>query len=318
MKYILNVIVTIFIFSCSKKNEIIYNKINNKNNEVNNTCDNFTISSNKVSKNCDRYDIENAPENNSIVKIKTQGSTICSGFFVHDYYVLTAAHCVFSNKEYVVESFNKKESETINVITHPLAFNSIGINFPFNKEKYLTYIGDIALVKTKLSAKEINATKIEILSEPIEANESVVIIGYGITEYKSEKELNWTLANLIDTNINNAYHSNLKLPYLRQEEYAKKIFNLYRNLDAIIAQSNLDKSLIQYKPSETVTFTYGNRTKGSCLNGDSGGPILVKKNNKYFAYALNSFGSAMFYPTNQICMGTVIKYYQNWMNSFLN
>lgn len=312
MKKYLLIFSFLFIYSCHNSNKI--NSIKKYKNNENKFCENYY---NKVSRNCDNFNGKYNPKQNSVVQLMFNNQEYCTGFFITEHFILTAAHCVINKGNYAIKS-NNNISNVVNIIINKASFNDLKFNIPYNIELGLTYIGDIAILESSKSAHELNVIVNKIFKEFVYPKEKAYSIGFGATEISSDKNLNWTTGyfsgiNLKQTDLKildnitereKSYINSLKLDIINFE---KNIPNLNIILYFFIKYPNLNSM------DEMLSVVYGGINGGACLRGDSGGPVFVIRNNEHFVYSLNSFGSGVVYPTGRICIQTILKYYLNWI-----
>ena len=293
------------IFSISTIN-IIFLSCNNSEKKTSNSdnyCDISTATSNltnKIVDGCsfDSNAINSFPESKSVVSLITS-SGFCTGTFIAEHTILTAAHCFNINKvtenetslnyeinkTYLSTNINHKisllnqndssnKSNISSIKIHPFflknCLNEDGRTQTFNKCNF----ADIAILKTTKGASEIGASVAKI-SLDILKDESVIFVGYGkssdiddeSTKIRIKRWGNSFLYNIdflhfILFKISLEDNSDVSLG-----EYYKKVMVNY------ITPSFMND------PRKSFLFTRGVHN-GIC-QGDSGGPIFVKRENEF-------------------------------------
>ncbi|MBX9836815.1 MAG: trypsin-like serine protease [Silvanigrellaceae bacterium] len=298
MKYFGNlllffIIISNTIYSCNKKEKdsIISNKY----------CENADslsyTSNNKIVNGCEfNENILNIfPESKSVISIVSD-SGLCSGTFITENIILTAAHCFDINKL----SNNKKtlDNEIKNITVYsdlshdiyPLNKNKLNTSsissltiHPFfkkncsNKNNILSgfhqcNFADIAILKSTKKASDLGA-KISKITTEISQNENIILVGYGKnkeTDLPIKRIKKWGFSKLYDFNFFQFSLSNIKIQndsYISLGEFYITVMSPY------ISPSYLDN------PRKAFLFVEDDNY-GIC-QGDSGGPLFVKRGHEF-------------------------------------
>ncbi|KAB8033448.1 trypsin-like serine protease [Fluviispira multicolorata] len=220
----------------------------------------------------------------------------CSGNFISENIILTAAHClVKKDYNYNEIEINKIEISNINKIYNyyfrPLSTSETFIAHPYFKifSKYISEsdenepqkfgvddFADIALIYSPVSASDMNAEVLS-LTDYVLNDEKLFLVGYGNTVSKHDEKTyaikKWGIAyatNEINEKIN-AY------TFYDKNYVNWKIKDFWEtNVKKYISKKYNEKS-----PAESFLITSGFTNENGVCPGDSGGAIFVKRDGKY-------------------------------------
>jgi secreted trypsin-like serine protease len=74
-------------------------------------------------------------------------------------------------------------------------------------------------------------------------------------------------------------------------------------------------SYIRFNPKTTYCAVNSKKIQDTC-NGDSGGPLMLNINNRWFVYGLTSFGDTSCNPTKSSYYSKIVVYL-NWINNII-
>ena len=296
------------------------NLITQFNSNSNNYSNNNFNSTQYIANGCEN--IKDIPGSQSTVRITYTYANIkssCTGVAISDYYVLTAAHCLLKNdsNEKVPSNqiFISSESTVNNNIKRTRASESF-IHPMFNKSLGIEYVplGDIAIIKTINSVKDLNISPIKV-TQYFKEGEKVLSIGYGkIAENNEQSDgiKRWTLSTLRKVKFHTPF-----------ENYDHERYN-----------NALNKNLVDYRiaPSLHDSFLIMNREnnyEGQTCNGDSGGPQFINRKNQAVLISITQgvhyklIDPSKNQKNGDKCIksgsssNTYIAPYFNWINSIL-
>jgi len=189
----------------------------------------------------------------------------CGGTYIGEDWVLTAAHCIKGKN---------KDSFVVNVGTDNLIkgkTNILGVKSFFTLKNYdpktLSHdIGLIQLKHTPIGVKPLKIAPEEFLAQRIEDLGEATVIGFGLQK-----------AGDFFSRSSVLKQANIQI--IPQATCSATLFDAY----------NQDRFPLELKLDETMFCAGSGNGSGSCP-GDSGGPILIKKDSEYLQAGLTSWG----------------------------
>ncbi|WGL59933.1 S1 family peptidase [Pigmentibacter sp. JX0631] len=313
-----------FTFSC-KKNE-------KKNNSEKNKCSiellKNNYQANKIVDGCSfNYSVNSVfPEASGVVSLSTP-SGFCTGTFISEHFILTAAHCFDLNKmttsfdDFVNEventyattstthnSFNSFEvlnnnfkTKIKNIIIHPYYLENCFDDSKEYQSLNKCNFADLALVYTEKSSFEINAIPVGI-SHKKNDNESIFFVGYGKTSDKDSnitRTKRWGIAHL---------HNIDYLSFMLYEMDGTSLGAYFKqNITPFISEN------FQDDPRSLLLFAEG--TQSGICQGDSGGPIIIKEKDTFYTIGVVHANEG---EKNEICknkksINTYIEPFLEWI-----
>lgn len=270
--------VLLLIYSC--KSEESFNA------RTKNKCDTSLFSnSNRIYDGCNiDENFENTYlESKSVVSVRSSGF-LCSGTFIGDNTIITAAHCFDMDKikkqiEFasiyngLVHSFNGNEGEdnysrVTEIKIHPYFLENCS-----NLNKTFCNFADLAILKTEKSVQQINGFKAK-LTRDLSDSEMVTLIGYGKfndIDTSSQRTKRWGISFLYQLEDSN-FISFLSGLFFQNVSSKKEYFNSMKTKLDIEMNQRLQNGYL---------FTQGLENENGVCQGDSGGPVFVKRGNEF-------------------------------------
>ncbi|KAB8038000.1 trypsin-like serine protease [Silvanigrella paludirubra] len=279
MKNILiSFLVLLLIYSCKSEESI--------NTRTKNKCDTSLFSnSNRIYDGCNiDENFENTYlESKSVVSVHSSGS-LCTGTFIGDNTIITAAHCFNMDKiknqsEFasiyngLVHSFNGNESQDnysriTKIKIHPYFLENCS-----NPNKTFCNFADLAILKTEKSVQQLNGFKAKI-TRNLSDSEMVTFIGYGKFndhDTSSQRTKRWGISFLYLLDDSN-FISLLSGLFLQNVSSKQEYFNSMKIKLDFDRNQNLKNGYL---------FSEGLENENGVCQGDSGGPVFVKRGNEF-------------------------------------
>lgn len=229
----------------------------------------FTV--NKISNGCD-INSKNILGGNSTVSL----SMGCTGTVVSPHFIVTASHCLYSQKS---DRFVPKES--IKVVFGNNSYDVFNIKIA-NVKNYYTNdyytskssdnpsLGDIALIETEEDlVKDMNLTPAKIAVNIPHASQLILNVGYGITGRGNSTSYGlkrWSISSLGKVDI---YDNYFTFNYSSVSNYFTKQVTL----------GNVSNKYNTTKVEHSLLITDKiSAQQGQTCNGDSGGPQFISVN----------------------------------------
>ena len=271
-------------------------------------CDISSLSSNKnnnrIFDGCvmDQDSIDAIPESKATVSILTS-TGMCTGTFIGNNTILTAAHCFNINNLKSSEEDIKTETDSVYIDSSP-AHEFPPINSEENPNLFLTKItsikihpyflhychsgngkvtefnlcnfGDLAILKTEKSASELNSLKIKVTSE-IKKDEKILFIGYGRNtdnDVSNSRLKRWGISYLYNPDLLQF----ALLPILLPDNTKIPLGEFFKThlMNYVLPQYQDD-------PRKSFLFTRSLENENGICQGDSGGAVFVKRGNEFVA-----------------------------------
>ncbi len=307
---IISLILLPFFISCGKvKKESV-------NDSYSNNCYDYN-GQEKISNGCAVSQQSVVGNESTVLIISNIG--LCTGSIISDNFILTAAHCFFNKEENKYtpiatdlsnvaygsrilignnpfDLFNLKYIEVDKIIPNEIFFVA--------NEKDPSFLGDVALIKTKTSLlKNQNTKTIALKRFEVPENSLIVSIGFGnVHDQVINKEQfpikRWTIS------------THKKISTHDQFEYEKQSFSdskmTYSDFLHFMSNKNHIELAYSKSPSQTFFLTkITNKSQGKTCSGDSGGPQIYV-NGKQFSQV--SITTGYYYKlhsdANDLLIGT--------------
>lgn len=232
---------------------------------------------------------------------------ICTGTYIGNNLVLTAAHCVddADASDLIVifhpdmnNILDTENQETKNLYTRKVAafeFNKLWIDS--QKEDKPFDRGDIALVKFQGELPEgFSAAEFLTDQSQLKLNSHVVVAGYGVSLVESEE---------VTPKKNQKFQKMLKSGEVVCDGDQKMCLRIRMSGDGLLRRGSAPISRLY---SSEVVLNENNAT-GTC-SGDSGGPAFIEQNGKLLFFGITSRGSLL---CNDVGLYTNAIYYKDWI-----
>ncbi|MGY3804635.1 trypsin-like serine protease [Pigmentibacter ruber] len=311
-------------FSCKNKEKL---KNSNKN-----KCSiehlNNNQQKNKIVDGCSfSNDVKTAfPEASGVVSLST-ASGFCTGTFISEHFILTAAHCFDLKKmgssyadfidevenTYAITSTNHNifnsfdilntsyKTKAKNIIIHPYYLQNCADDSKEHQSLNKCNFADLALVYTEKSSHELNVLPVGI-SHKKDDNEGIIFVGYGKTSDSDNnivRTKRWGLAHLHNLDF---------LSFMLYEMENTALGSYFKsNIVPFITENFHDD------PRSIFLFAEGSES-GIC-QGDSGGPIFIKDKDAFYTIGVVHANEG---EKNEICknkksINTYIEPYLEWI-----
>jgi hypothetical protein len=213
-------------------------------------------------------------------------SHFCAGSLINANYILSTAHCFSTrniSKIAVVvgsNSLNDKLNES-----NIYYIKEIFSHPSFDSKK--DYINDIALIKLNKPVNKFNYLVMPICLPNISSDKfdivgkEVTLVGWGYIDY-----------------------------------HAKTLATSLKQMNRIISNNASLCSYIRFNPKTTYCAINSNKIQDTC-NGDSGGPMMIEIEKRWFLYGLTSFGDTSCNPLKSSYYSK-ITIYLDWIYNIIN
>jgi secreted trypsin-like serine protease len=290
----------VFLYSCGKAEK--------ESLRTPNKCDVSLLSANqnnnRIFDGCeiDQKTLDAIPQSKATISISTSTGN-CTGTFIGNNTIITAAHCFNINNLKGSEEDIQKETNAVYINSSDI-HEVPPINSKENPNLFLTKVtsikihpyflhycqsgngqvtafnlcnfGDLALLKTEKSAAEINSTITKITSD-IKNNEKVLFIGYGRmndNDTPKSRTKRWGISYLYNPDL---LQFSL-IPIVLPDQTSIPLGEFYKTYlyDYILPQYHDD-------PRKSFLFTRGLENENGICQGDSGGAVFVKRGSEFVA-----------------------------------
>lgn len=272
---------------------------------------------------------EKVPESDSSVYLNIENkmfsSQSCSGNFISENIIITAAHCFYkSSNNLKIKVTHKNHKGTWKSVLKPRShtihyfYSNLNSKIKRSNRLNISHFGDLALIYFEEGAKTVNAKPVR-LTNYVYDNEKSLLVGYGsINDNQKEStnpEKKWGIAYVTEENNLSQLSlsiepENFKDPSILNIQ-KKQTINFQEFFNLLSLYNVISKQYSYGAVHKSMINLYGLENENGLCNGDSGSLIFYKRGNEYAGGGIAHMLAGKC--KDKISINTRIGAYRDWI-----